>query len=117
MEKRIIFENGRQREFLDLVLKNLGSSLRNLLAYDPSLSYPLLKKYYEEKCSIPKPLFIELCRLSGVKINSLEYSESSGNWGQVIGGKNGIGEMRRKYGAKMKEWRKNGGKNRWKARR
>lgn len=86
---RVIFQKGKQKEFLDLVRSNLSSpSIRGLLQFGFSVRYSSLKNYYTERRSIPKILFDEMIVLAKIDVEKLEVKFEKDNWGQVKGGKN-----------------------------
>ena len=65
---RVKFYKGKQREFLDLVVKRLNCvSLRGILQFGLDVSYDCLKNYYTERRLMDKELFDDLCHIS--KIN------------------------------------------------
>jgi hypothetical protein len=88
MKRRIIFPKGKQREFLNEVIKKVSSpSLRGLLQFGLDLNYSTLKNYYIEDRTIPQEVFSQLCSLSGISPLSLNFSYLDENWGKVKGGK------------------------------
>lgn len=90
MEQRIQFSNGEQREFLDLVVKQLNCfSVRGLLQFGFEVNYSSLKNYYSGRRLIPKDLFDEFCHVAKINKNKLHFEIINGNWGQVKGGRIG----------------------------
>ena len=88
MEERILFEKGKQRAFLDLVIARLGCvSLRGILQFGFDVKYSSLKSYYTERRMIGRGFFEELCYLAKVSIEGLDVVFVKGNYGQVKGGK------------------------------
>ena len=88
MESRISFKKGKQKEFLDLVIKRLNCiSLKDILQFIPQLSYSSLKNYHTERRLLPKTLFNDLIYLSKININDLDIKYLNNNWGQVKGGR------------------------------
>ena len=105
MEQRIKLPTGKQREFIDLVKSNLNvSSLRGILQFGIDVPYSTLKKYYNEKLSLPQDLFENLCRLSKINFKDIRFEYISDNWGQIVGGKKGIMVLHKKYPEKIKIW-------------
>jgi hypothetical protein len=85
---RIKFQKREQRVFLDQVIRNLDSpSLRNLLSFGISTNYSSLKNYYTERRFLPENLFEELCLLSKINKEVLNYEIKKSSWGQQKGGK------------------------------
>ncbi|MDP3965904.1 MAG: hypothetical protein Q8Q04_00020 [archaeon] len=85
---RVKFSKEKEREFIDKVLEKTGSpSLRELLNRGVDLNYSSLKNYYSERRSLPLNLFENLCKLSGINKNELDFEITSENRGQIIGGK------------------------------
>ena len=90
MADRVLFKNGKQREFLNKVLIQLHCvSLQNLLQIGFAISYAQLKNYYSERRLLPRNFFEELLYLSKINLEPLHIEFISGNWGQVKGGKKG----------------------------
>ena len=84
---RIRFVKGKQREFLNLVLKKSNCpSLRELMKRGFDISYSSLKNYYIERRILPKEFFDDLCRFAGLNKNNFDYETVDENWGQVKGG-------------------------------
>lgn len=112
IEDRILFEKGKQREFLELVKTKLNCiSIRGILQFGIDIPYSTLKNYYSEHMSLPKSLFDNLCHLSKIDTHDLDINYVNGNWGQVKGGKKGIKVTMRRYPEEIKKWRKLGMKN------
>ncbi len=85
--ERIHFSKGKQKQFLDLVLEKQDSpSLRALLQFGISTNYSALKNYYTERRCFPRDLFIELCELSRINPEKIEYQIKKSFWGQQKGG-------------------------------
>ena len=85
---RIKFQKGKQREFLDLVVKRLNCvSLRGILQFGLDISYDCLKNYYVERRLMDRELFNDLCHISKINKNELKVEYFMDNWGQVKGGK------------------------------
>lgn len=90
MEQRIRFQKGRQRKFLDLVVKQLNCvSVRGILQFGFDVNYSSLKNYYTERRLIPKSLFEEFCYAGKIDKNNLKFKIINGNWGWVKGGRIG----------------------------
>ena len=86
MEERVLFEKGKQKEFLDIVKINLRvRSLRGILQFGIEVKYSTFKDYYNERLLLPKNLFDNLVYLA--KIKHLKVKYVNGNWGQVKGGR------------------------------
>ncbi|PIN91624.1 hypothetical protein COU61_02105 [Candidatus Pacearchaeota archaeon CG10_big_fil_rev_8_21_14_0_10_35_13] len=110
--KRIKFEKGKQKEFFNLVKDRLKiNSVRAIRQYGIEISYSTLKSYYSGRLSLPKTLFDNLCYLAKINHKEIEYESRNPNWGQKIGGRNGIKEVFRKYPHRLNGWRKKGQKN------
>ncbi|MBS3079177.1 hypothetical protein J4218_03585 [Candidatus Pacearchaeota archaeon] len=87
MEQRILFNKGKQREFLDLVVKRLNCiSVRGILQFGFDVKYNSLKSYYCERRSLPKGFFEGLCHVANIDRKKLRFSVVGGNFGQRIGG-------------------------------
>ena len=107
MEQRVRFSKGKQREFLNLVKERLMvSSLRGILQFGFDMPYSTLKGYYNERILFPKSFFENLCHLAKVDPKNLNIHYLNSNWGQIIGGKNGMNVLQKKYPEKIKKWRK-----------
>jgi len=88
MVNRIKFKAGKQREFLDLVVKRLNCvSVRGILQFGFDISYASLKSYYTERRLMPVDFFDSLCYLAKIDKKELDYEEIGDNWGQVKGGR------------------------------
>jgi hypothetical protein len=84
---RVKFKKGKQKEFIDLVLKNIGCpSLRGLISRGFNVPYSSLKNYYSEERTLPKDLFDNLCYIGKINCNSLKFQLLQDNWGVVKGG-------------------------------
>jgi len=87
---RILFRNGGQRAFLDLVIRELRSpSLRGLLQFGFDIRYSTLKNYYVGARLMPKGLVLDFCEVAGIGFGKLDVEEVGENWGRVKGGKVG----------------------------
>ncbi len=85
---RIKFGKGKQREFFEKVLENLGCpSLRELINRGVGVSYQTLKNYYSERRLLSESLFEELLQISNLKKGNFDFRVVDENWGQVVGGK------------------------------
>ena len=85
---RIKFAKGKQREFIDEVMKSIGCpSLKELVNRGVGVSYSSLKNYYSERRLLSRELFNELCGIAGFDSGSFSFEEISDNWGNVLGGK------------------------------
>jgi len=85
---RIKFNKGRQRKFLKEVLLKINCpSLRliNQIGFD--INYQTLKSYFNENRTLPKELFENLCKISGIDKTKLKFDILNDNWGKIIGGK------------------------------
>ena len=81
------FSPGKQREFLNEVLKKVNCpSLRELINRGVDVKYSSLKNYYIERRLLPLSLVENLCNLSGIDKNSLNFKILEENWGQIMGG-------------------------------
>ncbi len=84
---RIKFRRGKQRAFLNLVIKNLNSpSLRGLLQFGFLIPYSTLKNYYNESRLLSENLFDDLCMIAKINKSSLSFEVVSENWGKIKGG-------------------------------
>lgn len=86
--RRIKFEKGKQREFMEFILKKLNCpSLRDFKQFGLGIPYSTMKNYFVEERFLPEKLFEDMCYL--VKINpvdlKIEYLDE--NFGQRKGGK------------------------------
>ena len=85
---RVKFDKGKQREFLNLVVKNLRCvSLRGILQFGFEIPYSSLKNYYSERRLLPRDFFDDLCHIAKIDVDKLGVEYLGGNWGQVRGGK------------------------------
>ena len=85
---RIKFPPGKQREFIDGVLIQLGCpSLRRLREHGFAVSYSCLKNYYSECRTLPEDLFNDFCIILKVDPKSLKVKSLDENWGKILGGK------------------------------
>jgi hypothetical protein len=88
MEQRILFKKGKQREFLDLVVKRLNCiSVRGILQFGFDTRYDCLKNYYCERRLISRSFFENLCYVAKIDKNKLKFKIIDGNFGQVKGGR------------------------------
>ncbi len=114
---RIKFRKTQQRKFFDEILLKLNCpSLRLLNQFGFKINYQTLKSYYHENRTLPKELFENLCKISGMEYrkqspisispsmfsvfpkskkpegfgekNKLNFKIINDNWGKVKGGKN-----------------------------
>lgn len=87
MEERINFKKGKQREFLDLIVRRLNCvSVRGILQFGFDVSYDSLKNYYLERRLLPKSFFDGLCHVAKIDMEKLKFKVVNGNWGQRLGG-------------------------------
>ncbi len=85
---RVKFQEGKQREFLNLVVKRLNClSLRGILQFGLDVSYDCLKNYYNERRLMSKDFFDNLCHISKINPKELKIDYLIDNWGQIKGGK------------------------------
>lgn len=93
---RVRFRKGKQREFLDLVIKRLNAvSLRGILQFGLKVPYSTLKNYYGESRLLPEDFFEDLLGLSGISRDELDFEFLEENWGKVKGGR--ISKRRKVY--------------------
>ena len=86
-EQRILFRKGKQRKFLQTILKNLNCvSLRALRQFGFIIPYGTLKCYYTEKRLLPQSFFEQLVYLGKLDRKLFATRVLDGNWGQVKGG-------------------------------
>ena len=84
---RIKFEKGKQRKFIQDVLKSIGGpSLYELINRGVNISYSSLKNYYSERRLLPEELFDILCGLSRLNKDNISFKKIPENWGQSKGG-------------------------------
>lgn len=83
----------QQRRFLNDVMEKLNCPSLGELSRRIDLDYSSLKNYYSEKRLLPKELFENLCYISGLDKNGLDYKELNDNWGKSLGGKRGKKEL------------------------
>lgn len=84
---RVKFYKGKQREFLNNVVKNTNSpSLRSINQFGFNIKYSTLKAYYNENRTLPESLFLDLCRLANINPVSLKIKMLDENWGKIKGG-------------------------------
>ena len=85
---RIIFEKGKQRKFIDLVMLELGCpSLRELINRGIAVDYSSLKNYHTERRCLPENLFKDLCKISGINGDEIIFRKLGDFWGQSKGGR------------------------------
>lgn len=109
MINRIVFSNGEQRNFLNLVKTQLNCfTIKDILQFGIDLSYSTLKNYYHEDRRLPEDLFNDLCYLAKIYKNNLKFQVVEGNIGQIMGGRKGIMVLQNRYSDKIKIWRKKG---------
>jgi len=88
---RVKFQKGKQRKFLNLVVKRLNCvSIRGILQFGFNISYNSLKNYYTERRLLPKEFFDDLCYVSKLNQKDLNVKYLKDNWGEVKGGKGRI---------------------------
>jgi hypothetical protein len=86
--KRVKFEEGGQRKFLQRVIEESGApSLRALNQFGFEVPYSTLKNYFSEERNLPEDFFRDLCELSKIKIEELDVEFLDENYGQIKGGK------------------------------
>ena len=86
--KRVKFKKGEQRKFMQKVLNEINCpSLRVFLQFGLGIPYSTLKNYFIEERLLPKDLFENMCYLSKINLNDLDFKFIEGNFGQVLGGK------------------------------
>jgi hypothetical protein len=87
-EQRVLFRKGKQREFLNIVIKKINCvSIRGILQFGVDINYNSLKNYYSERRLIPRSFFENLCYLAKINSSNFKVKFIDGNWGQVKGGK------------------------------
>lgn len=85
---RIKFQKGKQKEFIEKVIVNLGCpSLSELVNRGIETKISSLKNYYSERRTLPENLFYDLCEISGFDKNSFSFNFIENNWGQKKGGR------------------------------
>jgi hypothetical protein len=87
MIKRIKFNKGQQRKFMQEVLDRVNCPSLRELGNRLTVNYSTLKNYFNEERCLPESLFNDLCyvsKIGGEKYN-VEYLDE--NWGQIKGGK------------------------------
>jgi hypothetical protein len=87
MIRRIKFQKGEQRKFIQEVLKRINCPSLKELGNRLDINYSTLKNYYIEERSISDELFNSLIRLSGLSKNNFNVEIISEHWGQIKGGK------------------------------
>ncbi|HKL23393.1 MAG TPA: hypothetical protein VJ895_01445 [Candidatus Nanoarchaeia archaeon] len=86
--KRVKFEKGKQRAFIEFVLKELNCpSLRAFLQFGLDVSYSTLKNYFVEDRILPEKLFREMCYLAKLNSSIIDVEYLDENFGQIKGGK------------------------------
>lgn len=86
--KRIKFQKGQQRKFLQEVLEKTNCpNLRSFTQFGLDTPYSTLKNYFSEKRNLPENFFKELCKLAKIDITKLKVENLEKNWGQIKGGK------------------------------
>lgn len=80
---RIRFKQGKQREFLRLVVNRLNCiSLRGILQFGLDIKYDCLKSYYCERRLMEDSFFNDLCYLSKLNPKDFNIEFLKDNWGQ-----------------------------------
>jgi hypothetical protein len=88
MNERVLFQIGKQREFLKEVLVKVNCpSLRAFTQFGFDVPYSTLKNYFIEVRLLPKDFFLSLCSFAKIDSKKLEVKFLGENWGQVKGGK------------------------------
>ena len=89
MDKRVWFPEGKQREFLDLVVNNLScGSVRGILQFGLDVNYNALKSYYIERRVMPKDLFDNLCHIAKINASEIDCHILNSNYCFILGGIN-----------------------------
>ena len=111
---RVVFNHGKQSDFIKLVCSNLGLSLRQLnLLYGNrfNVSYSTLKRYRREESFPPQHLVENLCQIADLSPKNLGIRGLvPHNWGAIKGGRKGIRTLLTKYQNQLKKWRAKGGR-------
>ncbi len=76
-----------QRRFLKKVMKNLNCLTLRELANRMDFNYSTLKNYFSEKRLLPEDFFNDLCYISQINKDSLNFKLLPKNFGQVAGGR------------------------------
>jgi hypothetical protein len=87
MIMRVKFQKGHQRKFIQEVLKRANCPSLRELGNRLSINYSTLKNYLAEERCLPENLFSDLCYISKIDKNELEFEFVEEHWGQVKGGK------------------------------
>jgi len=96
MMDRINLGKRNQRKFIDLVIMRTNSpNLRGLIQFGIVNNYSTLKNYHNESRLIPEKLFLDMCEIAKINLDSLKFQKIKGNWGQVKGGR--IGKRDKSY--------------------
>ena len=85
---RIRFSKGKQRKFIDEVLKETNCPSLRSLTERILINYSTLKSYYNENRLIPENLFKDMCFLAKLNIKHSDVEVLDENWGRVKGGRN-----------------------------
>ena len=109
-ESRIRLNSGKQKEIISGLANEYGS-LKSL-AKKIKIPYSTMKGYASEIVLLPKNIFNKILDLSNINKEEVDFETIAPNWGQSIGGKNGIKSLLKKYPKeKIIEWRKLGCEN------
>ena len=82
---RVKFRKGKQREFLQMVLKRIDCpSLRALINRGFDVPYSTLKNYFAEERTLPKDLFDSLCYVAKINPQKLRVVFLEEGWGRKI---------------------------------
>ena len=77
-----------QREFIELCKNKLNwPNVFSILQFGIDCSVSSLKNYYTQRRLLPQDVFDELCYLTKIDKNGLNFELISDNWGQIKGGK------------------------------
>lgn len=87
--RRIRFKGkNAQRKFFDLVILRLNSpSLRGILQFGLEVNYSTLKNYYVGARLISEDFFNDLCLVSNIRKDEIDFEFLEDNWGKVLGGR------------------------------
>jgi hypothetical protein len=87
MIRRIKFQKGHQRRFIQEVLQKANCPSLRELGNRLGINYSTLKNYFAEERCLPESFFNDLCYLAKVEKKNLEVEYLNSSWGQVKGGK------------------------------
>lgn len=107
--RRVKLTAGKQKSLILDAAKKAGSLKR--LGLILNVPYSTIKEYSYEKFLFSENLFDRIIKFLGTKKELFNISYLEHNWGRIKGGKKGMLQLKKKYPAKVIQWRKKAIKN------